>query len=55
MAESDWRLRLTAKLVLAAQLRRETTLTLRQLARHLHLGSWKNLNNKLYLLSKKQK
>jgi REP element-mobilizing transposase RayT len=37
------------KLALAARLRRETTLTLRQIAQRLHMGSWKSLNNKLYL------
>ena len=39
-----------AKLALAARLRRETTLTIRQIAERLRLGSWKSLNNKLYLL-----
>ena len=41
-----------AKLNLAARLRRETTLTIRQTAQRLHLGSWKSLNNKLYLRSR---
>ncbi|HEY2953593.1 MAG TPA: hypothetical protein VGK40_13470, partial [Verrucomicrobiae bacterium] len=41
-----------AKLKLAARLRRETTLTIRQIAERLHLGSWKSLNNKLYLCSR---
>ena len=41
-----------AKLNLAARLRRETTLTIRQIAERLHLGSWKSLNNKLYLRSR---
>jgi REP element-mobilizing transposase RayT/DNA-binding transcriptional regulator YiaG len=36
-----------AKLALAARLRRETTLTMRQIAARLHMGSWKSLNNKL--------
>jgi hypothetical protein len=40
------------KLALAARLRRETTLTIRQIARRLHMGSWKSLNNKLYLRNK---
>ena len=39
-----------AKLALAARLRRETTLTIRQIAERLRLGSWQSLNNKLYLL-----
>ena len=38
-----------AKLALAARLRRETTLTIRQIAQRLEMGSWKSLNNKLYL------
>ena len=37
------------KLAIAARLRRETTLTTRQIAQPLHLGSWKSLNHKLYL------
>jgi hypothetical protein len=41
-----------AKLKLAARLRRHTTLTIRQMAERLHLGSWKSLNNKLYLRSR---
>src|SRR3974390_867645 len=40
------------KLALAARLRRETTLTIREIAQRLHMGSWKSLNNKLYLASK---
>ena len=40
------------KLAVAARLRRETTLTIRQIAERLHLGSWKSLNNKLYLAGK---
>ena len=44
------------KLELAARLRRETTLTIREIATRLHMGSWKSLNNKLYLARKaKQK
>ena len=38
-----------AKWNLAARLRRKTTLTIRQTAERLHLGSWKSLNNELYL------
>jgi hypothetical protein len=37
------------KLALAARLRRETTLTVAQIARRLHCGSWKSFRNKLYL------
>jgi putative transposase len=44
-----------AKLALAARLRKETTLTIRQLAERLHMGSWKSLNNKLYLLGKSKR
>lgn len=40
------------KLALAARLRRETTLTIRQIAQRLQMGSWKSLNNQLYLRSK---
>ena len=40
------------KLAIAARLRRETTLTIREIARRLHMGSWKSLNNKLYLAGK---
>ncbi len=40
------------KLALAMRLRRETTLTIRQIAKRLHMGSWKSLNNKLYLAGK---
>ena len=42
------------KLAIAARLRRPTTLTVRQIAERLHTGGWKNLNNKLYLRSKKK-
>jgi hypothetical protein len=39
-----------AKLALiAARLRRETTVTIRQIARRLYLGSWKSLNHQLHL------
>jgi hypothetical protein len=41
-----------AKLELARRLRKETTLTIRQIAERLSMGSWKSLNNKLYLLDK---
>ncbi len=44
-----------AKLELAARLRRKTTLTLRQIAQRLHLGSWQSLNNQLYLRAKREK
>ena len=37
------------KLAMAARLRRETTLTVREIADRLRMGSWKSLNNKLYL------
>jgi len=37
---------------LAARLRRETTPTIRQIAWRLQMGSWKSLNNKLYLRNK---
>ena len=37
----------SAKPVLAACLRRETTLTVRQIAGHPHTGSWKGLNDRL--------
>ncbi len=40
------------KLAMAMRLRRETTLTIREIAQRLHLGSWKSLNNKLYLAGK---
>ena len=40
------------KLELASRLRRETTLTIREIARRLGMGSWKSLNNKLYLARK---
>jgi hypothetical protein len=37
------------KLAMAARLRRETTLTVHEIADRLRMGSWKSLNNKLYL------
>ena len=42
------------KLATAVRLRRETTLTIREIARPLHMGSWKSLNNKLYLAAKRK-
>jgi hypothetical protein len=41
-----------AKLQVAMRLRRETTQTIRQIAQCLHMGTWKTLNNKLYLAAK---
>lgn len=43
------------KLALAMRLRKETTLTIREIAGRLHMGSWKSLNNKLYLAGKAAK
>ena len=40
------------KLAMAVRLRRETTLTVREIAKRLQMGSWKRLNNKLYLADK---
>jgi hypothetical protein len=40
------------KLGVAGRLRRETTLTIREITKRLHLGSWKSLNHKLYLAAK---
>ena len=40
------------KLALAARLRRETTLTVAQIAQRLHCGRWKSLRNYLYLRHK---
>jgi len=37
-----------SKLAMAARLRRETTLTMREIAARLHMGSWKSLNAKLH-------
>jgi hypothetical protein len=36
-----------AKLAIAVRLRRETTLTVKELGQRLHMGSWKSLHNKL--------
>jgi hypothetical protein len=41
------------KVAMAGRLRRETTLTIREIAQRLHMGSWKSLNNRLYLAGKK--
>jgi len=41
-----------SKLTMAVRLRRETTLTIREIAQRLHMGSWRSLNNKLYVLNK---
>jgi hypothetical protein len=38
----------SAKLAIAARLRRETTLTLPWIAARLHAGTWKSLNAKLH-------
>ena len=40
------------KLAIALRLRRETTLTIREIAQRLNMGSWKSLNNQLYLANK---
>ena len=39
---------------LAARLRRETTLTMREIARRLHLGSWKSANTRPHSLKQKR-
>ena len=44
----------TDKLAIAARLRKETTLTVPQIARRLEMGSWKSLRNQLYLLRKRE-
>ena len=36
----------------ARRLSRETTLTIREIAGRLRMGSWKSLNNKLYLAAR---
>lgn len=41
-----------ARLGLGAQPRRETTLTTREIAQRLRLGTWQSLNNKPYVRSK---
>jgi REP element-mobilizing transposase RayT len=43
------------KLELAARLRRETTLTIREIAQRLHLGSWKSATTRLQNLKRKEK
>ena len=40
------------KLATATRLRRETTLTVREVAKRLDMGSWKSLSNKLYVAGK---
>ena len=47
MEQTEWHIARTPS--------RETTLTIRQIAERLHLGSWKSLNHKLYLLKKAAK
>ena len=42
------------KLELAGRLRRETTLTIREIAQGLHLGSWKSAMNRLHRLKRKR-
>jgi hypothetical protein len=37
------------KLEIAVRLRKQTTLTIRQIAERLRVGSWKSLNHRLYL------
>jgi REP element-mobilizing transposase RayT len=37
---------------MAGRLSCETTLTIREIAQRLHMGSWKSLNNRLYLAGK---
>jgi len=44
-----------SKLALGERLRHETTLTIREIAERLRMGSWKSLNNKLYLQRKANK
>src|SRR2546423_515715 len=43
------------KLAVATRLRKKTTLTIREIAERLHMGSWKSLNDKLYLAGKASK
>lgn len=42
------------KLVIAQRLRKETTLTIREIAKRLEMGSWKSLNNRLYVANRNQ-
>ena len=42
------------KLELAARLRRETTLTIKEIAQRLHLGSWKSATTRLHSLKRKE-
>ncbi len=37
------------------RLSRETTLTIRDIARRFHMGSWKSLNNRLHLATKAER
>jgi len=43
------------KLALAARLRRESTLTIKEIAQRLHLGSWKRATTRLHHLKRKGK
>ena len=43
------------KLELAARLRRETRLTIKEIAQRLHLGSWKSATTRLQILKRKDK
>ena len=55
-ADQEQRYRSAAeKLALAARLRRETTLTIRDIAQRLHLGSWKSATTRLHNLKRKEK
>ena len=42
------------KVRMAARLRRETTTTLKWIVQRLHMGTWTNLNNHLYLAKRNQ-
>jgi hypothetical protein len=42
------------KLAMAVRLKRATTLTIREIAQRLNIGSWKSLDNRLYLASKRK-
>ena len=43
-----------SQLELAARLRRGTTLTIREIAQRLHLGSWKSATTRLHNLKRKE-
>jgi len=43
------------KVSLALRLRKETTLTIREIAERLHMGSWKSVNTRLYLATRSSK